>query len=109
MRASLIMKFVAHTSSSSRRQPAPSSSASCMLAACEVLPLASADLKLLVSLPVSQWHIRDQLLFLLLHAFPAQKSARCVAATSQLVVSRNSCPGMFSTNDMSAPYDPNPP
>ena len=51
MRASRIMKLVAHVSSSSSRQLPPSSSASTMLAAWLVLPLASGELKLRVSLP----------------------------------------------------------
>lgn len=45
MRASLIIKFVAEVSSSTRRVDAPISSASIMLAACEVLPEASGDEK----------------------------------------------------------------
>ncbi len=49
--ASRIMKLVAQTSSSRMRQLAPSSRASWMLAAWLVLPLASGELKLLVSLP----------------------------------------------------------
>ena len=48
---SRIMKLVAQTSSSRIRQVAPSSRASWMLAAWLVLPLASAEVKLLVSLP----------------------------------------------------------
>jgi hypothetical protein len=49
--ASRIMKLVAQTSSSRMRQDAPSSRASWMLAAWLVLPLASAELNALVSLP----------------------------------------------------------
>ena len=49
--ASRIMKLVAQTSSSRMRQEAPSSRASWMLAAWLVLPLASAELNALVSLP----------------------------------------------------------
>ena len=49
--ASRIMKLVAQTSSSRMRQVAPSSRASWMLAAWLVLPLASGELKLLVSFP----------------------------------------------------------
>lgn len=45
------MKLVAQVSSSNSRQVAPSSSASWMLAAWLVLPLASADRKQVVSLP----------------------------------------------------------
>jgi hypothetical protein len=52
MRASRIMKLVAQVSSSSSRQAAPSSSASTMLAAWLVLPLASGERKQAVSLPV---------------------------------------------------------
>ena len=51
MRASRIMKLVAQVSSSSSRQVAPSSSASTMLAAWLVLPLASGERKQAVSLP----------------------------------------------------------
>ena len=51
------MKLVAQTSSSRMRQVAPSSRASWMLAAWLVLPLASAELKLLVSLPARRPHV----------------------------------------------------
>jgi hypothetical protein len=50
MRASLIMKFVAQVSSSMMRQLQPASTASCMLAAWLVLPLASSDWKEVVDL-----------------------------------------------------------
>lgn len=49
MRLSLIIKFVAHVSSSMRRQLDPASIASIVFAACEVDPDASSVEKLTVS------------------------------------------------------------
>lgn len=51
MRASLIIKFVAEVSSSTRMVEAPISKASIMLAACEVLPEASGDEKHVLDFP----------------------------------------------------------
>ena len=90
--ASRIMKLVAQTSSSRMRQLAPSSRASWMLAAWLVLPLASGELKLVVSLPARRYLLSANLSQV---SAPSTCFSRRVASCSNCQC--NACPANVSS------------
>mmetsp|Transcript_16807 Transcript_16807/g.54978 ORF Transcript_16807/g.54978 Transcript_16807/m.54978 type:complete len:220 (-) Transcript_16807:593-1252(-) len=92
IRASRIIAFVAHVSSSKMRALAPNSSASCMLAACEVLPEASGVLKAVQSLAYGRLLMYGEM-STCSTALPS--SARILTAPASVTTSSRPSPGMW--------------
>ena len=92
MRRSRIMKFVADWSSSINMTRVPSSSASIMLAACEVDPLASLVEKFTVSLPNGRLSMNGEMFT---EATPRPSSARIFTHVRSAITNSRPSPPMW--------------
>mmetsp|Transcript_34355 Transcript_34355/g.90063 ORF Transcript_34355/g.90063 Transcript_34355/m.90063 type:complete len:321 (-) Transcript_34355:298-1260(-) len=109
---SRIIKFVAHVSSSMRRQLAPASIASIVLAACEVEPEASSVEKSTVSLPRGRFWMK---LLMSVPAIDRPSSARIAIDVGAATTNSRPSPGMWSytptlraSSSVDLPWNPPP-